>query len=274
MDKKRNRETIRFFSITMLVLTMILTLTTGRIFALSGALSGREIMEKVKETTSPKTAHSAIELIIVEKSGIEKKRTLEMWTIKDSHGLNRSLIIFRQPASVKNTRFLIIQNKNKSDDQYIYLPALRRVRRIAASARNKSFMGTEFSYEDMSTRDIDDDTHKLLREERYNGYDCYVVESIPKNMDNYHYSKTIHWIAQKMWVVMKIEMYDTKGKLKKILTLENFKKINGYWNPQKTIMKNVQTGRATLLKNLKTEYDKKFPETLFSVQYLKRGKLN
>ncbi len=257
----------------ILAITLILLLG---IFVIPNAfsLSGRDIMGRVKKESSPKSTHSAIELVIIEKNGTKKTRLLEMWTEKDNRGLNRSLIVFRKPVAVKNTKFLIIQNMDRPDDQYIYLPALRRVRRIAASARNKSFMGTEFTYEDMSTRNLDDDTYTILREENYNGYNCYVIQSIPKNTENYHYSKVINWVSKKMWMVVKAEMYDTNGNLKKILTMKDFKKINGYWSPGKTTMKNVQNGRSTILINLKTEYDKKYPLSMFSVQYLRRGKLN
>ncbi len=257
-------------TLTTILLLLLALLLIPKAFT----LSGRQIMEKVKKESTPKSTHSAIQLIIVEKNGTRKTRLLEMWSEKDSRGLNRSLIIFRKPLSVKNTKFLIIQNKGRPDDQYIYLPALRRVRRIAASARNKSFMGTEFTYEDMSTRNINDDTYTILREETYDGYSCYVVQSIPKNKESYHYSKVINWVSKKMWMVVKAEMYDINGNLKKVLTMEDFKKIDGYWSPGKTIMKNVENGRSTILLNLKTEYDKKYPLSLFSVQYLKRGKLN
>ncbi len=256
---------------------LTITLTALFILLLSqnlSALSGRDIMEKVKEESSPKTTHAAIQLDIVGKNGVKKTRILEMWTRKNSKGLNRSLINFIKPSSIKGTRFLIVENKGRPDDQHIYLPALKRVRRIAASARNKSFMGTEFTYSDMSSRNIDEDTYTILREETYNGHDCYVVESIPKHPGSYHYSKTIIWVAKDIRMILKVEMYDTNGKLKKVLTMNNFKKINGYWTPYKTVMKNIQSGRSTILTNLKIEYDKNIPADMFTVQFLKRGKMN
>lgn len=259
--------------IIALIATFILIISPG-IFALSGNLSGRNIMEKVNKESSPKTTHAAVQLDIIEKNGVKKTRLLEMWTGKDRNGLNRTLVIFQKPSAVKDTRFLIIQNRGRPDDQHIYLPALRRVRRISASARNKSFMGTEFTYEDMSTRNIDDDTHTILREETYKGYHCYVIESVPKSKSSYHYSKTIKWVAKDNWMILKVEMYDKEGNLIKVLTMSNLKKINGYWTPYKTTMKNVQSGRSTVLTNLKIEYDKKLPDKLFTVQFLKRGKLN
>jgi len=258
------------FVITIL---SILILSTAA-FAVSGSYTGRDIMRLVEKGSSPKTTHAAVQLDIIEKNGTKKTRIIEMWMAKDKNDLNRTLIVFIKPTSVKNTRFLVLQNKGKPDDQYIYLPALRRVRRISASSRNKSFMGTEFTYEDMSTRNLDDDTHRILREEKYQGYDCYVIESVPKKKSNYSYSKTVKWVAKDKWVILKVEMYDKSGNLKKVLTMDKLEKIGKYWTPRVTTVKNVQTGRATILTDLNIEYDKKLPSQLFSVQYLKRGKLD
>jgi len=260
-----------FTALIILIMPAVVLAGSGKT---SNNISGRVVMEKVQKESSPKTTHAAVQLDIIEKNGTQKTRLLEMWMEKDKKGLNRTLIIFRKPSAVKDTRFLIIQNKDRPDDQHIYLPALRRVRRISASARNKSFMGTEFTYEVMSTRNTDDDTHTILREENYNGYKCYVIESVPKTKGAYHYSKTVKWVAKDKWIILKVEMYSTDGKLKKVLTMSGYKKINGYWTPYKTTMKNVQSGRSTVLTNLKIEYDKKLSPKLFTVQFLKRGKLN
>ena len=109
---------------------------------------------------------------------------------------------------MKDTRFLVLEQKGRPDDKFIYLPTLRRVRRIAAEEGGQSFMGSDFTYDDMSSRDIDDDVHTLLREENLDGVPCYVVKSVPKDAKNSQYHHRVSWVRKDNFIPIRVEIYE------------------------------------------------------------------
>ncbi len=237
------------------------------------ALTGRDVMQQAEDKNSSSSVHSLVDLKLIDRAGSTSTRILEMFTMKNKDGETRSLIIFHSPASVKNTRFLSLENRNRADDQWIYLPALKKVRRIAAGEGNKSFMGTDFTYDDMGTRNIDEDNHTLTGEEELNGRICYVVVSEPKNKGTSQYSKRISWIDKEMLIPLKLELFDKNGKLAKIMTMENIKRIQGRWTPLKTTMENIKTRHKTVISITKIVYDEKLPEGIFTTRFIKTGRL-
>ena len=168
------------------------------------ALTGREIIQKTEDTNNVSSTHSLVNLQIVDKTDKASSRVIEMFTTKNTKDETLSLIVFHSPASVKNTRFLSIENKGRDNDQWIYLPALKKVRRIAASEGNKSFMGTDLTYNDMGSRDIDNDTYTLKGEKTVNGRACYVVESVPKTSDGNQYSRRVSYVDKERFIPLKI----------------------------------------------------------------------
>lgn len=258
-----------------LLLISLLFIMIMAMINLTFAIDGEEIMRMVDEKPSPKTSHAALQMDIVEEDGTVKTRLIETWTIEDKEGLEHQVMVFHSPASVKDTRFLQIENKDRDDDQWIYLPALKKVRRIAASEKDSSFMGSEFTYEDLKSKEIEDYSHTLLREGEFNGYDCWVVESIPKNPKDSDYEKIIQWVVKDPDVLMaiKLELYKKANALQKIATFLDLKKISGYWTPQKTTMENVQNNRKTILILMKVEHDKAVSPRLFSTYFLETGRV-
>lgn len=253
-----------------IILTAIFLLVTSTVFSITGL----DVMNIMDEKESPKFTHALIELIITESNGSEKNRIVEMWGNTDSKDLRKQIMVFRSPASVKNTRFLIKEN-GEGDDKWIFMPALGKVRRIAASDGGSAFMGTEFTYDDMSGREIYDDSHKLLREEKVGTYNCYVVESIPLNLSLSQYSRRVQWIIKDkdILIPVKVELYSKKGKLNKLLTLEDLKNINGFWIPGTTKMENLLNNRSSVIKNKKIEINKRINPALFEKRFLTTGKV-
>lgn len=253
-----------------IVLFTVFTFFTSGLFS----LTGRDIMEMVEEKDSPNSAHALVELNITEADGSVKNRVIEMWSKEDDDELSNQIMVFRAPASVKNTRFLIKENGD-GDDKWIFLPALGKARRIAASDGESSFMGTEFTYDDMSSRDIDDYTYKYLGDETVDGYDCYMVEATPIDLDDNQYSKTVAWIVKDEDILtpIKMELYNKKGELNKILTIDELEKIEGYWIPNSTTMKNILNNRASTILNKKIELDQKTNPALFGKRFLTTGKV-
>lgn len=252
-----------------------LTLITLLTFIATGVFSitGRDIMEMVEEKESPKTAHALVELHIKEADGSVKNRIIEMWS-RDNNDLSNQIMVFRTPKSVKNTRFLIKENET-GDDKWIFLPALGKARRIASSDGESSFMGTEFTYDDMSSREIDDYTYEYLGDQEVDGYDCYIVESTPVDPEDNQYSKTKAWIVKDKDILtpIKMELFNKKGELNKILTINDLEKIEGYWIPNSTTMTNILNDRSSIIINKKIELDKKTNPGLFGKRFLTTGKV-
>ncbi len=244
-------------------------LTAASLFA----LSGRDIMKKVSNANNAQSTHSLVTLKLIDKNGGISSRVIEMFAKKNSRDESRSLIIFHSPASVKNTRFLSLENKGRDNDQWIYLPALKRVRRIAASEGDKPFMGTDLTYNDMGARNIDDDIHTLTGEKTLGGRKCYVVTSVPKTPGTSQYSKRISWIDTERMIPLRMELYDTEGKLIKIMLMKNIKKIQGEWTPMTTSMENVQTHHKTVITMTKLLYNETLPDGIFTTRFLQTGRL-
>jgi len=235
------------------------------------AEDGRSIMQKVLDVKEPDFTHSLVKMDLIEKGGATESRTVEEYG-REKDGLESAVMIFRSPASVKDTRFLQVENKNAPDDKWIYLPSLRSTRRVASSEGSKSFMGTDATYDDLTTRTIDQDTHELLKEESKNGYDCYNIKSTPVDKSTSQYAYRITWIDKKTLLPIYTEMYDKNDKLVKKLTVEKIEQIQGYNIPTSDLLENVQTGHSTRLAITKIEVNKALPDRVFTQSFLNTGK--
>jgi outer membrane lipoprotein-sorting protein len=166
---------------------------------------------------------------------------------------NRTLVTFLSPADVHGTKTLLIEHSTADDDMWIYLPAMKKVRRLVASNKKDSFVGTDFSYGDVIGHKVEDWNHKTLRQEKVDGRDCYVVESTPKRSevtDNTGYSKRISWIDTESYVAVRGEIYDQNGELLKRQTAQDVERVdpkNNRYQPMKLVSENVQTGHKTVI---------------------------
>jgi len=161
---------------------------------------------------------------------------------------------FLSPADVKGSSFFKIEYDDKDDDMWIYLPALGKIRRIASSAKNGSFMGSDFTYEDMGDRKVKDYSYKILKDETFEGKECWIIESIPLAGVSTDYSKIISWVWKDDHYQIKEEFYNKKGTLKKIKTAELIK-IKNYWVPKKIVMNDLSVTHKTELVFDKMEVD-------------------
>lgn len=237
------------------------------------AIDGTQIAQKAYDVKKPNFSHSAVKMELIESSGAVETRMVEEWG-REKDGLTSSVMSFQSPASVKGTRFLIVENKDRGNDKWIFLPALRSTRRIASSEGDKPFMGTDASYDDLSTREVDKDEHELVREETVAGYSCYVIKSTPKESADSQYSYRVSYIDKNSWVPIKMEMYDKKGALLKVLTVEKLENVSGYWIPTADRLENVQTKHSTRITIVKLEIDKPISANLFTTNFLNTGRLN
>ena len=252
-----------------IIIGVLLTLTVGLVSA-QESLSGRDIIEKTLNLPSGDDMTSTLTMTLTNKSGQTRVRDIKQFT-KDLGKVEKAIMFFLSPADVKNTSFMNWSyDSDKDDDQWIYLPALRKVKRISSDSKSDYFMGSDFTYDDLGDRKIDADTHTLLREDKVGNEECYVVESISKNED-YMYSKTITWIRKSNFVGFKKEFYDEDGELLKVLTIKSVEQIEGFWTITNSEMKNIQNNHSTQMKLKDIKINTGIADSKFSERMMTRG---
>jgi hypothetical protein len=167
-----------------------------------------------------------------------------MLRLNAKEGLNQKYYTyFHAPADVRGTAFLVWKYPDKDDDRWLFIPAIKLVTRIAAKDNQSSFVGSDFTYEDVSGRDLGADAYKLLREEAMAGRDCYVVESNPKAASAF--SRKVSWIDKASFLPVKEEYYDVQDDLSRVFTADEVKEIKGHPTAVRRTMKNLKTGHYT-----------------------------
>lgn len=189
-----------------------------------------------------------MEMILRNKYGEQTNRLLRNKTLEQENDGDKSLIIFDNPADVKGTAFLSFTHRQGPDDQWLYLPALKRVKRIASSNKSGPFMGSEFAYEDIASQEVEKYTYNYLRDESFDGRNHFVVERDPVDPKS-GYSKQEVWVDKVEYRAWQIKYYDRKGTLLKTLKLDDYQQhLEKYWRANIWEMENHQTGKSTVLK--------------------------
>jgi hypothetical protein len=243
---------------------------------LSGSLHAQDaygIVNASRNRIDAVTVSTRSRMVITARNGSTTERIIDQYSKDGRAGNNRTIIVFISPASVAGTRFLTIENPGAPDDRWIFLPSLGKVRRIAASEGSSSFMGTDFSYDDISSanRSADLDNHILLREEVLDGRPCYVIESRPKDA-SYQYSRMIQWIDKDTGINRKLELYDRRDTLVKTVRMDDIRETQGRLNPMMTTITTLAAGTSTTLYIDRLEYDRPIPEGAFTTSYLETGR--
>ena len=233
-----------------LILSILLLLPSLAVLAETPEEKGLRIAQEADRADSGwGDMRSGLEMILRNRQGRESRRLMHSRVLEVQGDGDKSLIVFDAPRDVKGTAFLSYTHALKPDDQWLYLPALKRVKRI--SSRNKSgpFMGSEFAYEDMTSQEVEKYRYRWLRDEALNGRDCYVIERRPRYKYS-GYTRQTAWLDKEMLQPLKLDYYDRKDSLLKTLTFEGYKPYldHPYWRPASAEMVNHQTGKSTVLK--------------------------
>ncbi|MBN1637309.1 MAG: outer membrane lipoprotein-sorting protein [Deltaproteobacteria bacterium] len=229
------------------------------------AKKSEDLMNQARDT------QAEMSMTLVNKKGDTRQRKLMSYGKNYDNGAQKALIVFESPADVKGTSFLSWSSPDKDEDeQWLYLPALQRVRQISTGGKGESFMGTEFTFYDMGNRNLEDENFTLLKEEEIEGEMCYVIEAVPKEMK--YYSKVITWIRKDSSMPLKMDFYDKKGKYLKQSMFSSIQTIKGIRTPTHIEMHNVQNDRKTIIELSNIQYDTGLNDDIFTQRYMKRGK--
>jgi len=229
---------------------------------------GLNIAKQVDEVNAGfEGEYSELEMILINAHGDETTRKLITHTKEKQDDGDMSISVFQWPADVKGTKMLTWSHKTGDDDQWLFLPALNRLKRISSRNKSGSFMGSEFSYEDLGSQEVEEYTHKLLEETQYEGRDVWKLQRIPVNKRS-GYSKEIVWMDKEYNNPIRIEYYDRKEELLKIATFSEFKVYGKYWRANRIDMENVQTQKQSVLIWQTRELGKDYSEDQFASDYL------
>jgi len=234
-------------------------------------LTGRDIIEKVYTRPTGDDQTSDLTMTLINKSGSERIRKIKQFS-KDFGDVEKSIMFFESPADVKNTSFMswTYDDDSKSDDQWIYLPAIKKTKRISSDSKSDSFMGSDFTYDDLGDRKLDADTHQRLDDETIDGITYYVVESTSKDED-YMYSKTKTWIRKDHYIGLKKEFYNEDDELFKILEVKKFEEIDGIIVITNSQMVNMERDHRTSMVLKNVEINTGIPSSKFSERMMTRG---
>ena len=234
-------------------------------------LTGLEVIQNVYNRPTGNDMAGNLIMTIENSRGNQRVREIKQF-VKSVKSGEKKIMFFLSPADVKNTSFMTwsYDEKGKSDDQWIYLPALKKVKRISSDSKGDYFMGSDFTYDDLGDRHPMDDTHTILREEVVNGEETIVIESVPKD-EEYMYSRTVTWVIKDSWIGLKKEFYDEDDELLKILTVEGQKSFGDVIILTKVKMNNVQRNQFTIMEFSDVQIDTGIPNNKFTERMMKRG---
>ena len=242
-------------------------------------LSAREIMEKVSLTRKLDGSEATFKMTMTDEKGQTRERELTSATkLFDGGKTEKRVFRFLAPADVQGTGFLLFDYDAKADDAWIFLPALRKTRRILSSQGGQSFMGSEFSYADFSYPALDDYTYAMVKEEPCaGGESCYVVDAVPKTKETATadgYSKRTYWVNKTKFVATKILHYGPDGKLLKELIAGDVKLLDAKKKRYRTLrneMINKQNGRRSVFEFNKMMFTPNTKDEYFTTSYIERG---
>ena len=230
------------------------------------------IMSKSRDLSLTGTMSANINLSITEKNGATRLRTISMTTKSYPDGLEKRFIKFIEPADVRGTAMLVIDNKNIADEMWIYLPALKKTRRIVSSEKGKSFMSSEFSNADMSSPTLSDFVNKHIGESGADNQ--WIIESKPVNeekADEYGFSKKISYISMDKYQILKMEFYNFDNELFKIIEIKSiYALLDGKFIIKDMIANNVLTNRKSEIIMSNISEGVKVDDSVFSLQNLER----
>lgn len=243
----------------------------------AGELTAHDMMLKNFFVTKIKTLKSSGTMTLINEKGEKRERKSTTYTVLQPNGIDSKLVVrFTFPTDINGTAFLQIEHIEAEDDEWIYLPALGKSRRLVANNKKDSFVGSDFSYGDISLPNVDLYEHRVLGSETIDGQDCYKIESIPKTEETKNdsgYSLKITWLRKDNFLETKVEYYDLSGRLLKVQLVGNAKLLepeNGRWFALHREMANQQTGHRTTLDFGDVGLAGNLPEDLFTTHYLER----
>ncbi len=258
-----------------ILLSLIISLSIWLPLSAADSPTGKEIMEIQKNQHKIKTEVTKYDMILVDKKGRERKRVISIYVKDVGNSLNKTMLKFSEPADIAGVGLLTWeQGEDKDDDQWLYLPAQRQVKRISSSGKKNQFMGTDLAFEDLRPENLQANNYKVLGEEKIGDDLCWKIEATPataKEKKDSGYSKRIIWIRKDIYFSVKTEFYDKRGNLAKLGTNEDFENIEGnIWRSKKGTTESLKRKTKTIMATTSRDTKGSLEESFFSQNNLKK----
>lgn len=250
---------------------LVIAILVLSVFTLQAEITGVEVIWNVYNRKSPDDLKGSLTMILENSRGDQRIREINQFKKNTDEG-EKEIMFFQAPADVRDTSFMnwSFDQVGKEDSQWIYLPALKKVKRISSGGSSDYFMGSDFTYDDLGDRQPTEDTHKILRTEQFNGEKCYVIESLPLDEDSM-YAKTITWVSEEKWIGLKKDFYDEDGDPLKTLEILDINEWKGYWIITNSQMHNTQKDHKTIMELSDIEINTNLQDRLFTERIMTRG---
>lgn len=233
-------------------LVMLLTLSSGLPSGTAQAASDQEkglsiAQEMDRRDQGWSDQRVSMQMILRNRQGQESQRQIRVRTLEIVGDGDKSLTIFEQPRDLKGTAFLSFTHALEADEQWLYLPALKRVKRISSANKSGPFMGSEFAYEDLTSQEVAKYAYRWLRDETFEGRESSVIERVPV-YENSGYARQVVWVDKVIWRPLKVDYYDRKNTLLKTLRASDYQQyVKRFWRASRMQMDNHQSGKRTVL---------------------------
>lgn len=256
-----------------LIFTLLLAACAFGAQAMTAEQQGLQIVQEMdKRDTGWSDSQAHLMMILKNRHGDEHERTLKMRTLEVIGDGDKSLSIFDSPRDVKGTAFLSFTHALEADEQWLYLPALKRVKRISSSNKSGPFLGSEFAFEDLTSFEVKKYHYKYLRDETLDGIDCFVVEAYPQ-YEHSGYTRTNVWVDKQRYIPIRIDYYDRKDALLKTQKFRRYQQyLDKFWRADEMEMVNYNTGKSTRLLWKDYQFRKGLSNRDFDRNTLKRAR--
>lgn len=257
--------------------TMLTIFTAGQVLAAANDLTAEEIAMKNFAAAKVSDSTSRTRFRLINSRGQERVRETESKSkLIEGTQDNMRIVAFLSPSDVRGTKTLLIEHTGKDDDMWIYLPAMKKVRRLVSNNKKDSFVGTDISYGDMIGHRVEDWKPAIIGEENIDDKNCWIIEFLPRSTDvseSSGYSKRIVWVGKESFVSIKGKSYDLSGQLLKKFKTKNLQKVdavNNKWQPMYLEVENVQTSHKTILEINNYKANQGVSNGLFTTRYLQK----
>jgi hypothetical protein len=253
----------------MIAVTLLLPPMTGH-----AEMSGSEIVETQKNRHETRDEDERILMQLINSRGKVKERWLASSTVKTAEGLNKTMLKFLEPGDIRGVGLLTWEHEDGGDDQWLYLPATRKVKRIVSGGKKNKFMGTDLSFEDLRPENLNIHDYNLLRSEELNGHPHFVVEALPSTKQEKKesgYGKRIFWIRSDIFFTTKTEYYDKRERLVKLGLSEDLVNVQGdIWRSNRTVMTELKSKHKTVMVTKERNLNQGMSEGFFTNRNLKK----
>ncbi|GAA0203764.1 outer membrane lipoprotein-sorting protein [Kangiella japonica] len=255
------------------VVALMLAVSAGSLFAETDKNKGIEIMTEVDVRDEGFEDFSAqISMVLEDNNGNKSTRLMEVKNLEVKNDGDKRLLVFKEPSDVSGTALLTYSHILEDDEQWLYLPALKRVKRISSSNKSGPFVGSEFAYEDMLSQEVEKYEYVFLGEENFKGLECFIVERKPR-YKNSGYNKHKVWIDKKHFRYQKIEYFDHQDSHLKTLVLTDYEQfLNKFWRAKEMVMTNHQTQKSTAMYWKRFSFSNGYSDSDFTKSVLKRSR--